>query len=195
MYEKSSQRRSIELLTVSVLADQIKYKGMVSFSSALERMRQKPESVRIRYLFFFVGVSFVSIIVLWVFSLQASLGTFFKSDAVDAVRESAQNVGKNAPVSLEDLMKAGKTLREGGEALRESMPSPVSQPVNVSPQEEATPPKGEAAALSVPDASGNALSEGERQDMPKPKAMPEASSFEGNHPPSPDGSVSNSGSE
>ena len=168
---------------------------MVSFSSALERLRQKPEAVRARYLFFSVGVSFASIVALWAFSLQASFGTLFKSDVVDAVRESAQNVGKNAPVSLEDLMKAGKTLQESGEMLRESMPSSISQPANVPPEEERLPSSERTATTPpVSDDSGSVPSEGVRRDMSKPNAMPETSS-EGSRPPSSDASVPNSSGE
>ena len=174
----------------------IKYKHMVSFSSALERLRQKPEAVRARYLFFSVGISFASIVALWAFSLQASFGTLFKSDVVDAVRESAQNVGKSAPVSLENLMKAGKTLQEGGEMLRESMPSSISQPADVPPKEERLPSSERTATTPpVSDDSGSAPSEGVRRDMSKPNAMPETPPSEGSRPPSSDASVPNSSGE
>ena len=173
----------------------IKYKSMVSFSSALERLRQKPEAVRIRYLFFSVGISFVSIVALWAFSLQASFGTLFKSDVVDAVRESAQNVGKSAPVSLEDLMKAGKTLQEGGETLRESISS-SAHPIGDAPSKEDTlPSKDEGTTPPAPDASDGAPSEGVRQDMPKQSAMPETPPSEGHRPPSSDASVPSSSGE
>lgn len=91
---------------------------MISLASVFERIRQKPETVRVRYLFFSVGISFVFIVALWAFSLRASLGALLKNDsgdAVDVVRESARNVQESVPVSLEDLLKAGKTLKEGVE--------------------------------------------------------------------------------
>lgn len=98
---------------------------MVSFTSAFERMRQKPEAVRVRYLFLSVGISFVFVVALWAFSLKASFGTLLNNgvgDAVGTFRESAQNIQESAPVSLEDLLKTGKTLQEGADQLsNESM--------------------------------------------------------------------------
>ena len=99
-------------------------------ASLFERMRQKPETVRVRYLFFSVGISFVCVVALWAFSLQASFGTLLKndaSDAVDVLRENAQTIQESAPVSLEDLLKAGKILKENAtqspsEATRSSTP-------------------------------------------------------------------------
>ncbi|QQS15274.1 MAG: hypothetical protein IPK84_02755 [Candidatus Moraniibacteriota bacterium] len=93
---------------------------MGSLASAFERMRQKPEAVRVRYLFFSVGISFVFVAALWAFSLKASFGTLLNNDVGDAVgtlRESAQNIQESAPVSLEDLLKTGKSLQETAEQL------------------------------------------------------------------------------
>ncbi len=88
---------------------------MASFASILEHLREKPEAVRVRYLFFSVAFSFVCVVALWAFSLQAFLGTFLRSDLADAVgsvQEGAQNIRDSAPASLEDLLKTGKSLSE-----------------------------------------------------------------------------------
>ncbi|QQR77364.1 MAG: hypothetical protein IPJ67_04485 [Candidatus Moraniibacteriota bacterium] len=123
---------------------------MISFASVFERIRQKPETVRVRYLFFSVGISFVFVVALWAFSLQASFGTLLKNDAggaVDAVRENARNIQESAPVSLEDLLKAGKTLKEG---VVEQSPSEATRPS--SPETSDFLP-GSAAAVTSGDAT------------------------------------------
>jgi hypothetical protein len=109
---------------------------MFSFHSALDRLRQKPEATRARYLFFSVGISFLGIVALWTFSLKASFGAIMKDDTADTVLENVRNMGKNAPVSLEELMKAGKTLAETADSIPEAIQSsPQNQITNFLPNE------------------------------------------------------------
>lgn len=125
---------------------------MISLALVFERMRQKPEAVRVRYLFFSVGISFVCIVALWAFSFQASFGTLLKNnagDAVDAVRENARSVQASAPVSLEDLLKAGETLKEGvGQPPNEATRPSAPETSNFLPGNEVVVPSGGDADMS-----------------------------------------------
>ena len=126
---------------------------MISLASVFEHIRQKPETVRIRYLFFSVGISFVFVVALWAFSLKASFGTFLENDAdsaADAVRENARNIQESAPVSLEDLLKAGKTLKEG------AVEQPPSEATRSSTPETSDFLPGSAAAVTSGDAADTA---------------------------------------
>ena len=151
---------------------------MLSFSSVLERVRQKPEAVRARYLLFSVGVSFVGIVALWAFSLQVSMGALLRNGVADTLRESARSVAKDAPVSLEDLMKTGKTLQENGEKLRESATSSAAQSADLFSSEESSLSEDETAIPSTSSASSSDSSGSEgvvRQNTPEPKPMSDAS--------------------
>jgi len=103
---------------------------MFSFSSTLDRLRQKPEAVRTRYLFFSIGVSFIFVVALWAFSLRASISAISGDETTDAIMDNVHNITESAPASLEDLMKAGKTLEEKGVGLgtADSSPSPRNAP-------------------------------------------------------------------
>lgn len=87
---------------------------MLPLSSFLERIREKPEAVRVRYLFITVGITFLFIVTIWTFSLKTSLATIFESDAPDIIKQTMEERVGNSPVSLEDMMKAGEILREEG---------------------------------------------------------------------------------
>lgn len=80
--------------------------------SLLEQIRKKPEAIRARYLFTTVGIAFLFVGTIWVFSLKASFATILESDAPDTVMRTVGEKAGSAPVSLEDMMKAGEILRE-----------------------------------------------------------------------------------
>ncbi len=123
---------------------------MISLASVFERIRQKPETVRVRYLFFSVGVSFLCIVALWAFSLHSFFGALFKNfsgGAVDTVRENARNIQESAPASLEDLLKAGKTLKEG------MAEQPPSEATHSSTPETSDFLPGSAATMTNDDAT------------------------------------------
>ncbi len=105
-------------------------------SSFLDRVRQKPEAVRTRYFFFSVGISFLFIAVLWIFSLKTSLGSIMQDEATGDVLESVRNITKDAPDSLDALMKAGKTLTEQGNTSSEGVTAPENRIENLLPDSE-----------------------------------------------------------
>jgi len=62
----------------------------------VEEIRKKPENIRLRYVWFFVALSMIFVIILWIFSLQASKqesqsanskGNPFDSDILNQFRE------------------------------------------------------------------------------------------------------------
>lgn len=115
--------------------------------SFLERLREKPEAVRARYLFLSVGISFAGIAILWVFSLKTSLGAMLESGASREVQERVHTLTENAPVSLDELMKTGETLMNKGKQLQQeassegstpSQPPPANEPENSDPKLEDT---------------------------------------------------------
>lgn len=108
-------------------------------SSFLERLRQKPEAIRTRYLFFSVGVSFFFIAIIWIFSLKTSLGSITQDETVGTFAESIQNITKGAPASLDDLIKTGKTLTEQGNTTNKESTSPENRIENLLPNSEMNP--------------------------------------------------------
>lgn len=98
-------------------------------TSLLDRLRQKPEATRVRYLFFSVGVSFVFVAALWVFSLKTSLGGIRESKTADTFPESFRDISRDAPLSLEALMKAGDALKEKGSEIQKTFTSPQNQAI------------------------------------------------------------------
>ena len=126
--------------------------------SFLERLREKPEAVRTRYLFLSVGISFAGIAILWIFSLKTSLGAMLESGASREVQERVHTLTENAPVSLDELMKTGETLMNKGKQLQQEAPSnesalpqpipennsetPAPKPANI-PKENMPPPARE----------------------------------------------------
>ncbi len=81
--------------------------------SLLEKIREKPESVRVRYLFLSVGISFLFVLVIWSFSLRTSLKTLdYTSEDIKSVAAPVRPVVDNAADSLETLIKTGETLKD-----------------------------------------------------------------------------------
>lgn len=80
--------------------------------SWLDRIREKSEGERARYLFAAVGVSFSFVLVVWFFSLKTSvLGiTDGSQDGFDGLRQFREDVGP--PPSLDGLLQAGESLQE-----------------------------------------------------------------------------------
>lgn len=124
---------------------------MFSLSSALDRLRQKPEAVRTRYLFFSIGVSFMLVVTLWMFSLRASIGAISGNETTNAIMDNVRNITQSAPASLEDLMKAGKTLEEKGIELdaTDSSPMPRSAPESSSENQKPIPAQSPDSAESM----------------------------------------------
>lgn len=79
--------------------------------SWLDRIREKSEGERARYLFAAVGVSFSFVLVVWFFTLKTSvLGiTDGSQDGFDGIRQFQEEVGP--PPSLDGLLQAGESLR------------------------------------------------------------------------------------
>lgn len=56
----------------------------MNLSEKIEEIKRKPEHIRLRYVWFFVSVSMVGIVSIWVFSLKANVGNV--SSGLDNVR-------------------------------------------------------------------------------------------------------------
>ncbi len=96
---------------------------IMSLRSAIEHIRQQPEAIRLRYLFLFVGISFTSIVTLWMFSLQESFKEVAGKTTTQSITQKIQTVNteamKTAPDSLESLIQSGQKLQEIQEAVRQ----------------------------------------------------------------------------
>lgn len=142
-------------------------------ASFLERLRQKPEATRVRYLFFSVGASFFLVAILWMFSLKTSLGSLIEDETMKTVKEGVRDITKDVPTSLDALIKAGKTLQGEGKALEDTkhregieslLPNTDNQPIPTAetPKEEAKPVEDVS-----PEIPKEALPPKENQDSPQ----------------------------
>lgn len=80
--------------------------------SWLERIREKSEGTRVRYLFSAVGVSFLFVLVVWFFSLKTSVlgvSDVGSNEGFDSIRQFREEVGP--PPSLDGLLQAGESLQ------------------------------------------------------------------------------------
>ena len=81
---------------------------MSSLWEKIEKIRQEPEHIRVRYVMLSVSVSMVFIIGIWLLSVQDSVSTAIK-DMPEAVEEG-KNITGGAP-SLNDLFEQSAPLR------------------------------------------------------------------------------------
>lgn len=80
--------------------------------SWLDRIREKPESARARYLFAAVGASFLFVLVVWFFSLKTSvlgISDIGSNEGFESIRQFREEVG--SPPSLDGLLKSGESLQ------------------------------------------------------------------------------------
>ena len=83
----------------------------------IEKIRKQPEHIRMRYVWFFVAVSMLFVIILWIFSLTTAKlevqsnpteSTFFNSGILNDLSQQQKTLGearKNAEKSLTFLME------------------------------------------------------------------------------------------
>lgn len=80
----------------------------------LEELKQKPEHIRVRYVWASVAVSMVFIIVIWFFSIQARVSSTAEQDskATDDLQSQLNKI-KDATPSINDLMGTPINPSEG----------------------------------------------------------------------------------
>ena len=93
----------------------------------VEEIRSKPENIRIRYVWFFVAISMLFVIILWIFSLAASRqesqsvpsdNNIFNSDILDQFDEQKEALDKtrqNIQGTLSDLENAASSAPQSAE--------------------------------------------------------------------------------
>lgn len=126
----------------------------MNLSEKIEEIKRKPEHVRLRYVWFFVAVSMVGILAIWVFSLKANIGNV--SSGIDNVR-SANDFSTVAESIGEQKEMLEKTI-EDTQGFMNDMPenSDVQQPnEDVSKDEiESAPEKSEISNDAKPASAG-----------------------------------------
>jgi hypothetical protein len=81
----------------------------MNISKKIEEIRQKPENIRMRYVWFFVAVSMLIIIIIWIFSLKEAFAPSETSEnqpVLPNLQESfqeIQNIKKEAP-SIQEMI-------------------------------------------------------------------------------------------
>jgi hypothetical protein len=77
----------------------------MSISDKINEIRQKPEHIRLRYVWAAVAVSMFFIVIVWLFSLQETFkNSAPKLDTEDSIKNQWQEYKENMP-SIEEFMK------------------------------------------------------------------------------------------
>jgi hypothetical protein len=95
----------------------------------IEKIRQKPEHIRMRYVWFFVAVSMIFVIMLWIFSLQASQEESSCSSA------PAENNLFDTEI-MSQFGEQKKILEDTQDRFQEALPGSENSQENVSPDNE-----------------------------------------------------------
>lgn len=82
----------------------------MDISGKIEEIRQRPEHIRIRYVWGSVAISMFFIIIIWIFSLEESFKNIRPADEEDLAGmkqglEELRSIGENAP-SISDMGSA-----------------------------------------------------------------------------------------
>lgn len=149
-------------------------------SSFLERIRQKPEATRVRYLFASVEISFFVIALLWIFSLKASLGAIGEKSAPSEILNTVKKTAGDSPDSLKDLIKSGEALTE--DRLQNSAaPLPTTgEPLQNLPETSLAPKEPNTVSPTSPERKEGELSQpsekmegpGEQKNVPTESPPP-----------------------
>lgn len=86
----------------------------MSISDKIEEIRQKPEHIRLRYVWLFVGICMIFIIIVWIFSIKNMFQFSAPADqGLTDLKNQANNSTGQLP-SLKDLLdKNSQALEEG----------------------------------------------------------------------------------
>ena len=134
----------------------------MNLSEKIEEIKRKPEHIRLRYVWFFVAVSMVGIVSIWVFSLKASVGNV--SSGINNVRSTndfsgvAEEIGEQKEMlekTIKDTqgfvndMPKSSDVQESEENMSKDEVESVSEKSEIS--SDAKPaPAGEAAPNLFP---------------------------------------------
>lgn len=84
----------------------------MGLNNKIEEIRQKPEHVRERYVWFSVAVSMIFIIIIWVFSLQSGIEPIEANEQSSAnIQKQLQELRDNTP-SINELLDTAKSAQE-----------------------------------------------------------------------------------
>lgn len=84
----------------------------MGFGDKIEKIRQKPEHIRIRYVWFSVAASMLFVIIIWIFSIQSGIKPIeVDQESASAVQKQLQGIKDSAP-SINELFDTAKSAKE-----------------------------------------------------------------------------------
>ncbi|MBP7811371.1 MAG: hypothetical protein KA054_00815 [Candidatus Moranbacteria bacterium] len=92
---------------------------MRSLWDIIDKVREKPESIRRRYMFVYVSMTMILVVGIWFISVQESFRSVGATDTVDDMKNQAAQIlpSPSGATSLSELLEKGEKLEAVGEPL------------------------------------------------------------------------------
>lgn len=84
----------------------------MGFQNKIDEIRNKPEHIRVRYVWFSVAVSMLFVVIIWMFSIQSGIKPIeVDEEGASNIQKQLQGIKDNAP-SIDELLDTAKNAKE-----------------------------------------------------------------------------------